>query len=99
MLEPRTYASAVVLDDQKLWITGGYGKTRYYSTEFVYIDTKVPEVRVGPDLPVRLEKHCTVKLNNNTGVQDTDSAPGTAGGHWQAESRRIEWEPSQTVEE
>jgi hypothetical protein len=59
----RYRAAAVVLDDSRLWVTGGLNGYPNYlaSTEYVSLD---PSKRgPGPDLPVAVWTHCMVKTD------------------------------------
>ena len=62
-MERRYRAAAIVLDDSRLWVTGGLSGYPNYlsSTEYVSLD---PSKRgVGPDLPKPLWTHCMVKID------------------------------------
>ena len=53
----RGYAASVVVNDNKLWVTGGYGGA---STEYVTATGTMP----GPDLPTTLTHHAMVAINS-----------------------------------
>jgi hypothetical protein len=61
--QPRYDAASVVWNNTTLWLTGGHldtGKTK--STEFVQLTGTTP----GPDLPLKVSRHCLVSLNDTT---------------------------------
>ena len=63
LLESKSYASGVSLDESTLWITGGKnrgGNFALNSTEFVQINRSV----AGPDLPFTIRHHGMVMCNN-----------------------------------
>jgi hypothetical protein len=63
LAKPRSDAASVVLNGNTLWLTGGFlhnGRTQ--STEFVNLTGTTP----GPDLPLKVNKHCLVRLNETT---------------------------------
>ena len=53
----RRYAASVVVNDNKLWVTGGYGGE---FTEYVTVTGTMP----GPDLPTTLTYHAMVAINS-----------------------------------
>ena len=55
----RTYASSIVINDNTLWVTGGWGGDA--STEHVKTSGTMP----GPDLPIALSKHAMVAINSS----------------------------------
>ena len=58
-------AASVLIDDNRLWVTGGESSTGCVATTEILVanDSKwIP----GPDLPECLVEHCMVKLDNNT---------------------------------
>jgi hypothetical protein len=61
---PRSYAASVVWNSTTLWLTGGKLDTggRTKSTEFVQLTGSIP----GPDLPLEVQSHCLVSLNETT---------------------------------
>jgi len=66
MIEGRTYAASVVLGENKIWITGGYGDRMDYgmdlkTTEILDVETKT--FQTGPDLPETMVYHCMTNLN------------------------------------
>jgi uncharacterized protein YaaQ len=64
LTQPRSHAASVALNGNILWMTGGYldGSVPTNSTEFVQLSGTRP----GPDLPLELQKHCLVSLNETT---------------------------------
>ena len=60
MLETRMLASSVVLNQERLWITGGHLKL---STELISVDQ--PPVK-GPDFPFRIDCHSMIHVNSKT---------------------------------
>ena len=76
MLEKRCFASSVVLNQTKLWITGGHSfpspTSHLASTEIISLDQSVIQ---GPTLPFSVFCHSMVQLNSKTifligGVQE-----------------------------
>ena len=61
MSTKRAYTSSVVLDNNKLWMLGGYGYNRLASTEFI---TTAGAVN-GPTLPEAIDRPCVVKFPDN----------------------------------
>ena len=58
----RQHAASVVLSNNTLWVTGGYGQSgRLKTTEFV---TKDGQTSQGPELPLALYGHSIVALNS-----------------------------------
>ena len=56
----RTGAASIVINDNTLWVTGGYGYGGdLASTEYVTVTGTMP----GPDLPIALEDHAMVAIN------------------------------------
>ena len=60
----RYRAAAVVLDDSRLWVTGGINGYPNFlaSTEYVSLDSS--KRGPGPDLPKSLWTHCLVKIDS-----------------------------------
>ena len=56
----RENAASIVLNDNTLWVTGGYNGVGLASTEYVKMTGTMP----GPDLPVALVYHAMVAINN-----------------------------------
>ena len=58
----RDLAVSIVLNDNTLWVTGGFGNGigRLVSTEYVTISGTIP----GPDLPMALTGHAMVTINS-----------------------------------
>ncbi len=78
MLKPRSMAASVMWNhngNEVLWITGGFGghallgelddSIFLVSTEYVSIDPNVNSVS-GPNMPVPLQKHCMIKVDEST---------------------------------
>ena len=65
MMIPRSFISSVVLNESKIWITGGwsYNKRRVKSTEIISLDQ--PPVP-GPDLPFTVYDHSMVLVDPTT---------------------------------
>ena len=56
--------SSTVLEDEKIWILGGYdGDSGLASTEYIFSDGRNEE---GPPLPIALYGHAMVKINETT---------------------------------
>ena len=67
LLTPRTASTAVVLNSHQLWITGGQDESKILkTTEIVDALTSFAPVVKGPELPLAMNGHCAVKLNENT---------------------------------
>ena len=59
----REYAASIVINDNTLWVTGGYsygGGGYLASTEYVTVTGTMP----GPDLPMALAYHAMVAINS-----------------------------------
>ena len=65
MLEKRCFASSVVLNQTKLWVTGGGSSPGSYlaSTEIISLDQSVIQ---GPTLPFSIDGHSMVQVNSKT---------------------------------
>ena len=61
----RMYAASIVINDNTLWVTGGYLANSYQaylaSTEYV----TVTGIILGPDLPMALYHHAMVAINSS----------------------------------
>ena len=55
----RNGAASIVINDNTLWVTGGYGGGFLASTEYV----TVTGTMLGPDLPMGLSSHAMVAIN------------------------------------
>jgi hypothetical protein len=53
-------AASIVINDNILWVTGGYNGGRLASTEYVTVTGTMP----GPDLPMALDSHAMVAINS-----------------------------------
>ena len=63
-IEGRTSASSVVLNQSRLWVTGGlYDRNHLNTSQFLSFD-QPPEK--GPDLPFTLGGHCMVQVDSET---------------------------------
>jgi hypothetical protein len=65
LAQPRQRAASVVINRTTLWLTGGYvgndnAGVMTNSTEFVELNGTIP----GPDLPLVVQDHCLVSLND-----------------------------------
>ena len=56
----RYYAASIVINDNTLWVTGGYGSGRLASTEYVNLTGSM----LGPDMPMALSSHAMVAINS-----------------------------------
>ena len=56
----RENAASIVLNDNTLWVTGGYNGVGLASTEYV----KMTGTMLGPDLPMALGYHAMVAINS-----------------------------------
>ena len=56
----RMFASSIVLNDNKLWVTGGYDSGILASTDYVTVTGSIH----GPDLPMSLYRHAIVAINS-----------------------------------
>ena len=67
MLEKRAFASSVVLNQTKLWATGGHSfpspTSHLASTEIISLDQSVIQ---GPTLPFSIDGHSMVQVNSKT---------------------------------
>ena len=60
----RMFASSIVLNDNKLWVTGGYGSNGcgiLASTDYVTVTESIH----GPDLPISLYRHAMIAINSS----------------------------------
>ena len=62
MIHERSDTSSVLLNDNEMWVVGGYGNPPPRKTTEVY-DRKTKMFRKGPDVPVGMYSHCMAKLN------------------------------------
>ena len=65
-IEGRNYASSVVLNQSRLWVTGGFTIeywNRLNTSQFLSLD-QPPEK--GPDLPFAVSCHCMVQVDSET---------------------------------
>ena len=69
----RENAASIVLNDNTLWVTGGYNGVGLASTEYV----KMTGTILGPDLPMALEYHAMVAINSTCSM-----VIGGGGGSW-----------------
>ena len=78
----RSRAASVVLSNNTLWVTGGKDQSGNLikTTEFV---TKDGQTSQGPDLPLPLESHAIVPLNNGTFIL-------IGGNSWSSETHFYE---------
>ena len=64
----RSYTASIVLNDNTLWVTGGYTDDGYStalsSTEKVTLNGIIP----GPDLPMALRSHAMVAINTTASI-------------------------------
>jgi hypothetical protein len=56
----RSGAASIVLNDNILWVTGGYNGGRLASSEYVTMSGTM----TGPDMPMALESHAMVAINS-----------------------------------
>ena len=56
----RVYAASIVINDNILWVTGGYGGGYLASTEYV----TVTGTMIGPVLPMAIQYHAMVAINS-----------------------------------
>ena len=56
----RLYTASIVLNDNTLWVTGGYHTSILASTEYVTLTETID----GPDLPMALAHHAMVAINS-----------------------------------
>merc|ERR1711963_588531 len=68
MIQGRSEAASILLNENKVWITGGYlqnghGGIATKTTEILDIETLT--FSTGPDLPTWLFDHCMVKYNES----------------------------------
>ena len=64
MMRKRYLAASIVLEDEKLWILGGWdGSSRLSSTEYIFSDGRTED---GPPMPIAICEHAMVKINDTT---------------------------------
>ena len=65
MLESRSEASGVVLNQKLLWITGGYNNEKQvlHTSEFIHINDSETPIQA-PDMPFKAYGHCMVLINS-----------------------------------
>ena len=63
MIEKRSLAASVALDQNTLWIVGGYNGSSLKSTEFIKLGQ--PSVK-GPDLPFTISGHSMIQYNEKS---------------------------------
>ena len=63
MKSKRAYAASVVLDNNQLWVMGGYDGSRLKSTEYIQIDAGSTS---GPDLPLAVYGHAIVAWTSSS---------------------------------
>ena len=68
LLTPRDGSAAVAMGSHQLWITGGYDDSSedVMFTEIVDFTSSPASVVRGPELPMPMDGHCIVKLNEST---------------------------------
>ena len=57
LLQSREFSTSVVLNDETIWIIGGFHTE---TTEFVFLDKSPVK---GPDMPFRISAHVTIKVD------------------------------------
>jgi hypothetical protein len=57
----RVNAASIVINDNTLWVTGGYNSGILASTEYVTLTGTI----IGPDLPMALSAHALVAINSS----------------------------------
>ena len=72
----RYSAASIVLNDNTLWVTGGYYYGSLASTEYV----TVTGTMLGPDLPMTLSHHAMVAINSTCSM--VIGGGGQEGGIW-----------------
>ena len=65
MMTKRKYAASIVIEPGKLWILGGVHLSTLSSTEFIFSDGRNED---GPPMPIALERHAMVKINDTTSI-------------------------------
>ena len=68
MIEKRSYAASVALDQNTLWIVGGYnGRNELSSTEFIKLGQRSSRgVFEGPDLPFTIYNHSMIQFDKKS---------------------------------
>ena len=67
----RRDSASIMVDNRTLWITGGYNSQdkRLDSTELVtLVDSEMVNVKLGPNLPIKVRDHCLAKLNSTHAI-------------------------------
>ena len=67
MIEKRVGAASVALDQNTLWIVGGFNGNRLSSTEFIKLGQRSSRgVFEGPDLPFTIICHSMIQYNEKS---------------------------------
>jgi hypothetical protein len=69
----RMRAASIVLNDNTLWVTGGFNYDLLASTDYVKMSGTMP----GPDLPMALSRHAMVAINNTCSMVIGDNSAST----------------------
>ena len=91
----RWFAASIVLNDNKLWVTGGYGfNWGISSTEYVTVTGAMP----GPDLPFNLHHHAMVAINRTCSMI-IGGIGGSTAGSWSFfyDHNEEEWIPGPSL--
>ena len=59
----RYIAAAVVLDESRLWVTGGSSLYPNFLASTEYVSLNASKRGTGPDMPLALWNHCLVKID------------------------------------
>jgi hypothetical protein len=84
----RGYAASIVLNDKTLWVTGGYNYGgSLASTEYVNMTGTMP----GPDLPMALNEHAMVAINNTCSMVIGGDSGNTSASTFYYDHNEGEW--------
>ena len=86
MMAWRRLAASIVLEEEKLWILGGTGNSGS-STEYIFSDGRNEE---GPPMPIALERHAMVKINDTTSFLVGGYSDGYSKKSWFYNGKWIE---------
>ena len=89
MRTKRWMAASIVLEDEKLWISGGISSSnsRLSSTEYIFSDGRNEE---GPPMPIALYGHAMVKINETTSFLVGGYSGGNSKRTWYYNGNWIE---------
>jgi hypothetical protein len=86
----RVYAASIVINDNTLWVTGGwngYAGGYLASTEYV----TVTGTMIGPDLPMTLVRHAMVAINSTCSMFIGGYSNGVSASTFYYDRNEEEW--------